>query len=458
MRRVRDGQIGPVPGGAVRRALLGSRARASLVLVCAIIGCQDMMRPALIPQKFVGQASVFSSESVEEPPPVVVDDARLDQARSQVLNFIHRLDTTQESGDALEPEASSHSGGPPAMEPVSDAGVSPRPVPPARVDTGDEQRGEPPAEARTAQSPDSNGPPPRDSDPWGSDAPATEEASRRVRVVNVSIRQPIVVSTSDEPLETRPTEVANRPLSSADPEGVEAGVTAGVDGLIAELEARVARAPNDMDAQWRLVMLRMATGDAASAETPPTGMMEDSAELLSGFAQMMAATRRALEDPVSGVDEALVAMNALRDGLRDRAALVIPTVALCSRVQAWGLYDVLPERSFHSYARNQAIVYIELKNFTSELTDDGRFLTRLSERLEVLTPDGKVVWEHEESSVEDFSLQRREDFFVAQRVALPTAMRTGDYVLKVTVSDLLADKWTQALHPFRVGSQDTPLP
>jgi hypothetical protein len=140
----------------------------------------------------------------------------------------------------------------------------------------------------------------------------------------------------------------------------------------------------------------------------------------------------------------------LRHQLMRGAELLIPKVALCTRVSTFGVYDEMDHAALLPYHPNRTIVYCELDNFHSEPTDDGEYRVTLASRLEILTADGRSLWNHEEPRIEDHSKQRREDFFLAQLVALPASLGPGDYVLKVTVEDQAAAKATEAVYPFRI--------
>ena len=227
---------------------------------------------------------------------------------------------------------------------------------------------------------------------------------------------------------------------------------AGIDGLIDQLAAEVDASPSNAEAHWRLALLRLATGQEERATESFGRLNEDSALLLKHAVRTVDATRRAIRDPATAVDEMLHEVDALRATLKDRASLAIPTIALCSRVRAFGAYEVLPEGSLTPYNQKQGIVYFEVQNFSSVATADGQYRTLLSSRLEVMTPDGRVLWEHEVREIEDIARRRREDFFIAQRITLPTTLSSGSYVLKVTVEDLLADKAAQAVHHFTVST------
>jgi len=209
--------------------------------------------------------------------------------------------------------------------------------------------------------------------------------------------------------------------------------------------------PNDVDTRWRLALLALGLGREASINEAPAELAEESGRLLARSVDALAATRRAIDDPVEATDRALTAVNALRDALRPQAQLAVPAVAMCSRVQAFGVYDELSDGYLKPYTRSEAIVYFEVENFTWEQAKDGRFRSVIGDRFEVMDAGGDVLWHREEPSIEDLSRTRREDFFVAQRITLPPSFKEGDYVLKVTVEDKLAGKATQAIHHFHVG-------
>ncbi len=365
-------------------------------------------------------------------------DARVGEAQAQVLAFIHRLDRID------EPKESARS--------WSDAGE-----PDGRTPA---QGGEIPGDAayeydnRTGIADGADRRRPRLSD-IAETAPAAspEREPSPPRVVRVSVRsdrdwsEPVSRASLSEKRPTDPVRAANVPVSV----GPAGGRRDGIDGILAQLSERVAQSPNDILAQWRLALLRLAVGEDAPGSDLPVGVSGDSAALLGSAARVMSSMQSALDDSVTGTDDALIAVDALRWELRVRAELSIPTVALCSRVQAFGLYDELPAGAFTPGVQNQAIVYFVVRNFTSEWSG-AKMRTLLSERLEVLTSSGDLMWEHEESMIEDFCAERREDFFIAQRILLPARLPRGEYVLKVTVEDQLAAKRTQAIHPFTIGT------
>ena len=127
-------------------------------------------------------------------------------------------------------------------------------------------------------------------------------------------------------------------------------------------------------------------------------------------------------------------------------------VALCRKVVTFGVYEEIPHEGFVTGRPIPAIVYSEIRNLRSEPEADGRFRTSLATRLELLTSDGKPVWEHEEPGIADLCRRRRTDFFIAQRVVLPPLLAAGEYVIKVLVEDKLSGKANEATHRFAVLS------
>ena len=65
-------------------------------------------------------------------------------------------------------------------------------------------------------------------------------------------------------------------------------------------------------------------------------------DLPRSIVDVIIATRDVLENPVLSAESALEAATALQTSLSEQADLQIPTVALCTRVQTFGVYDEMP--------------------------------------------------------------------------------------------------------------------
>lgn len=225
-----------------------------------------------------------------------------------------------------------------------------------------------------------------------------------------------------------------------------------IEDTIDSLRQHVADHPNDVDALWPLVLLLMASGQDFEIGELVGEVSSETGDTIATTADVIRRVRQALAEPGPAADHALEAINALRGHFTRDAELLLPTVALCTRVSTFGVYDEMDPSLLVPYRANRAIVYCEIRNFFSDRMPDDTFRVTLSSRLEILTADGQSVWTHEEPNIEDVSRQRREDFFLAQLVTFPPELGPGDYVLKVMIEDTSAAKAAEAVHRFRIGS------
>ncbi|UCG17450.1 MAG: hypothetical protein JSV19_05355 [Phycisphaerales bacterium] len=269
------------------------------------------------------------------------------------------------------------------------------------------------------------------------------------------------------PVKPRIERVAIRSSPSVDGAGVQEPPNMGVNtsletsteligdsvgDTIESLRQHVADHPNDVDALWPLVLLLMASGQDFEISELVGEVSSETGDTIATMADVIRRVREAVAEPGPAADHALEAINALRVRFTRDAELLLPTVALCTRVSTFGVYDEMDPSLLVPYRANRAIVYCEIRNFFSDRMPDDTFRVTLSSRLEILTADGQSVWTHEEPNIEDVSRQRREDFFLAQLVTFPPELGPGDYVLKVMIEDTSAAKAAEAVHRFRIGS------
>jgi len=279
-------------------------------------------------------------------------------------------------------------------------------------------------------------------DPASPSAPTLEKP--QVQLVAVRTALPPDDHPAESPL---PTMGVNTAL---DPGG--ATRARSLDAAIDTLKLYIDEHPNDLDAVWRLVFLLLATGQEFELDKYLGELNQDARRTIAGTADLIRGVRAALSEPGPAADHALTALDALRTRFTRDAELLIPRVALCTRVSTFGVYQEMDVNTLPPFRANRAIVYCEIKNFFSERMPDNTYRVTLSSRLELLTPDGKSLWTHDEPDIEDVSKQRREDFFLAQLVTFPATLAPGEYVLKVTIEDRAAVKASQAVHAFELGT------
>ena len=203
--------------------------------------------------------------------------------------------------------------------------------------------------------------------------------------------------------------------------------------------------------QWKLMLLQLASGLEEDARSFSDGALDGNRELMSRLIDVIIATQQMDQNSVIGSGDALVSTQALLDALADRSDLQIPTVALCTSVETFGVYEEMPPGALVPNRANRVIVYVEVANFFSEKAGDVRYRTVLSGDMEVLTADGRSLWRHEEPDIVDTARTRRQDFFLAQLVTFPASLGSGEFVLKVTIQDEVSGKSNQSLHPFSIG-------
>jgi len=221
------------------------------------------------------------------------------------------------------------------------------------------------------------------------------------------------------------------------------------DDLVVELSSQAEKEKN-FDTQWRLRLAQLATGHDEDASKTGGDLPEDQATLLRNMINAAIAVRDAARDPLQTGETALATVENLRDALADRADPSVVFIAFCQKVSAFGVFEKMSSKEFVAGRKIQTIVYSEIRNLRAQRTPDDQFETRLSTQLEIYSDGGKIVWQREEPEIVDTCRQRRNDFFIAQRITLPATLPAGPYVLKVLVEDKLGGRATESTYDFEI--------
>ncbi len=397
----------------------------------------------------LAQAHAPKAATVE----VVHDDAEVDKVREQVRAFVERLDNKQ-SGTEAEDHASRSSKAirydGRKMYPLEDRTRKTYPLKPKAFTGVDERQ---PTTARDDVVIEVDGEVVDPSQPGASSvAPnvalsvndSAEPSRKQPRIMNVSFRVPDRVQP--------PTPTGDAPTTNRSVAKVTLEVNASVADYIEELVRLTNAEPTNVADRWRLALMYMVTGEDERAVSVFESLPEETAMMMTRGMDLMSALKTAAMDPARGVDGAFAAADRLQQMLANKASLEIPAVKLCSRVQAFAVYEELPTGVFRPGVSNQAILYYEVENFATKTESDGQFRSMLSSQVEIMSPQGDVLWRKDEPRIEDVSRRPRRDFFVAQRIVIPATLGDGEYVLKLTVEDKLAGKRTQAVERFAVGT------
>ncbi|HEY7117924.1 MAG TPA: hypothetical protein VH475_15160 [Tepidisphaeraceae bacterium] len=143
----------------------------------------------------------------------------------------------------------------------------------------------------------------------------------------------------------------------------------------------------------------------------------------------------------------------LADRVRAQADLVIPTLALCTEVKGFGVYEPIEPARFTAMKEHPVVVYCEVENFASQQNAKRMWETRLSQEVVLYTETGLPVWQDKTESIPDLARNRRHDFFVVKKTKFPGNISIGRYLLKVTIVDQQASRVAEATIPVQFVAQ-----
>ncbi|HEV7301343.1 MAG TPA: hypothetical protein VGN72_18415 [Tepidisphaeraceae bacterium] len=146
----------------------------------------------------------------------------------------------------------------------------------------------------------------------------------------------------------------------------------------------------------------------------------------------------------------------MSERLRAGADLAVPTIALCRKVDGFGVYDPIEPAQFARGREASVILYCEVANFSSQKADGKKWETTLSHSATLYRDSGVPVWSDKTTNVVDYSRNRRSDFFVVKMLRLPATLTTGRYVLKVTVVDRQSNRMAEGSLPITITDGSTP--
>ncbi len=203
---------------------------------------------------------------------------------------------------------------------------------------------------------------------------------------------------------------------------------------------------------WSLKFVELALAQPTDDPSLLSSLGLDVQETLGALLHAVEQVHASLLNPVMPTDDAVEALDALHAKIVGQADPVVSNTVFCQSVTNFGIYEEMPLNAFVTGQRVQTIVYSEIDHLSSGRDADGMFRTVLGTHLEVLTEDGKTVWQDEQPEIVDRCRRQRRDFFVAQRVTLPATLPAGDYILKVFVEDKLSGRATEVAHKFEMLS------
>ena len=222
------------------------------------------------------------------------------------------------------------------------------------------------------------------------------------------------------------------------------------DQLLQKLGTRVREYPGDVAAHLEYQLLQFLRGEPVPELASVAPLPAEDRELLTALLDGLSNFRNALRAETNMLQSRKVApLLEMSDRLRSLGELTIPAAALCTKVERFGVYDPMEPAQFHNGPNNEAILYCEVANFSSQLNSNRQWETRLKHEAVVYNETGLNVWTAKADTVSDLSRNRRHDFYVVRRLRLPT-LPVGRYLLKVTVTDLQVSRVAESTVPIQV--------
>ncbi len=238
--------------------------------------------------------------------------------------------------------------------------------------------------------------------------------------------------------------------------GPVAAATASSDDYEKKLAQQVRDYPRDLGNQLNYQLLRFArdepTPDLESIATMPAEDREIVSALLDGLNNFR---NNARADGNQLLSHKIQPLLEISDRLRSEAELTIPTIALCTNVESFGVYKPLASLRLPAGQENEVIVYCEVSNFTSVQNSDKIWETRLKQECSLYSDSGLMVWPSKSNAqlFLDQARNRRHDFFVPRKVKLPSTLSIGRYLLKVTLMDQQSNRIAEATTPFEIVAE-----
>lgn len=148
----------------------------------------------------------------------------------------------------------------------------------------------------------------------------------------------------------------------------------------------------------------------------------------------------ALPNPSERARETVERLRSALEHLTPTAGLRIHHAVFCRQIDGFGNYTLFDADEFTP--GQLVLVYAEAENFGVQLTTQGDHITRLQSTLDIHEgdADGLVVFHNELPSTEDICRSRRRDYFHSYRIKLPTDLKPGPHVLKLSVRDEVSHK------------------
>ena len=133
--------------------------------------------------------------------------------------------------------------------------------------------------------------------------------------------------------------------------------------------------------------------------------------------------------------------------LGESSPLFVRNLVFVTEVQSYGAYTPFDDYEFQP--GEPVLLYAEVENYRCKETARG-YHTALRSTYEIFDSNRTKVAEHEFSTNEEYCKSARRDFFTICEFRIPEKLRSGKFVLRLTVADLNGDKAGESSITFHI--------
>ena len=233
-------------------------------------------------------------------------------------------------------------------------------------------------------------------------------------------------------------------------------VVSNTQELIFNLEQLLKKEPDNLELQMTLRYAYAAHGehDKALQELTMVPLEKQKESMALARAAILGVKAHTSADPMLA-NNALSAVKMLEDKIAGRADLKISNFKICSTVEDFGRYKVIPDDALISGRPREVVVYCELENYQYQKNDEDKFFTLLHAEITLYDASLNILEQLSEDVRDTPSFNKRKDFFLRGPFKVP-ALKPGKYQIVISIEDKIAGKRALAArYPFEVkGSPD----
>ena len=278
-------------------------------------------------------------------------------------------------------------------------------------------------------------------------------------------REPEVV---DSPLGATSPVPSNPEMTS--PVTTDLDATASPDEITSLFEPLIAKVENDLSEwprhsngkpqnevawlqqQTDLRLLYLMAGRSAESMRAIESLPEKEQEFWQTMMLAMEAYRGS-DDSASRTEQLTETLDYVRTAsrqLQPLSMMKIRRMNFCNRIEGFGSFNVFPSSDFN--AGQPLLLYAEIENYKSALTDDGQYRSEFAAMIEFIR-EGETEPIASRTirlpEIEDLCAAERTDYFQSYELTIPS-LSPGRYTLRLRVRDQLSLQTATSDLPFDI--------